>query len=108
MANCESLPFPDESFDFVCADPPYSEEESMRLYNVPYCNIVKVINEGIRVTKEGGYFLFFHRLIPGRHPQFTKEFKAMELVGVVGVFTIAGFSNMRALTVFRKRNRLKF
>lgn len=106
VANCEKLPFEDNSFDFVCADPPYSEKEARELYDLDYCNIVKVIDEAARITKEGGVFLFFHRLVPQVHPQF-KHFRDMELIGVVGVFTIAGMTNMRALTVWRKRNKLK-
>lgn len=43
MANCESLPFSDNSFDFVLADPPYSEAESLELYDLPYVSIVKTL-----------------------------------------------------------------
>ncbi len=106
VGNCESLPFADDSFDFVCADPPYSEEESRKLYNLPYVSIVRALNEMGRVVKEGGHVLFLHRLIPGRHPSFT-HFRKLQLVGVVGVFTIAGMTNMRALTVWQKKNTLK-
>lgn len=106
VANCEDLPFPDNSFDFVCADPPYSKEEAKNLYDMDYCNIIKVVDEGARITKEGGHFLFLHRLIPIIHPQF-KHFKRMECVGIVGIFTISGLTNIRALSVWRKRNSLE-
>jgi SAM-dependent methyltransferase len=106
VANCEHLPFPDENFDFVLADPPYSEAEAMSLYGLPYYNIVKVLNEMARVCKPGGTVLFFHRLIPAIHPGLSPEFKQLKMIGVVGIFTIAGFSNMRALTVWKKQGKL--
>ncbi len=106
VCNCESLPFPDSSFDFVMADPPYSEEESMRLCGLPYVNIIKTPNEMIRVCEPGGHIIFFHRLVPAVFPGL-KLSERTQLVAVVGVFTIAGLSNMRALTVFRKYQTLE-
>lgn len=106
VANCEDLPFPDASFDFVFVDPPYSAEESDRLYGLPYCSIPKVLNEMARVCRPGGYCLFSHRLIPLRHPSFSSQFKRLEIVATVGVWTLGGFSNIRALTVWRKTESL--
>jgi SAM-dependent methyltransferase len=105
VANCEKLPFEDNSFDFVLADPPYSEKESKDLYGLPYCNVIKVLNEMARVCRPGGQVLFFHRLVPSVHWDFT-HFKLLHLEAVVGVFTIGGMTNIRALTVFRKSDRL--
>lgn len=107
VANCEVLPFADESFDFVFVDPPYSKEESEALYSLPYCSIPKVLNEMARVTRAGGYALFLHRLIPLRYPIFSPHFKRLEIVGLVGIATLGGFSNIRALTVWRKRGKLE-
>jgi hypothetical protein len=50
--------------------------------------------------------IFLHRLIPQNFPGDTAHFKRMRLVGIVGVFTIAGYSNIRALTVWRKMEAL--
>ncbi len=105
VCNCEELPFPDSSFDFVMADPPYSKEESLRLYGMPYVNIIKTLNEMIRVCQPNGHILFFHRLVPAIFPGL-KLSEQTQIVGVVGVFTIAGLSNIRALTVFRKYPKL--
>ena len=102
VANCEQLPFPDNSFDFVLADPPYSEAEARELYDLPYPSMVKVINEIARVCRPGGHVLFFHRLVPLIHPRFTTGFRTRDIQAVVGIFTIAGMSNMRALTVWKK------
>lgn len=105
VCNCEELPFPDSSYDFVIADPPYSEEESLRLYGLPYVSIIKTLNEMIRVCQPNGHILFFHRLVPMIFPGL-KLSEQTQLVGVVGVFTIAGMANLRALTVFRKYSKL--
>src|SRR3972149_6979066 len=45
VANCEKLPLENEIFDFVFADPPYSEKEAKELYNTGYPNMVLVLNE---------------------------------------------------------------
>lgn len=103
--NCEVLPFKNNSFDFIMADPPYSEKEAMELYQLPYVNIIKTLNEMIRVCKPGGKIIFFHRLIPAIFPGLNLS-KKTQLIGVVGVFTIAGMSNLRALTIFKKRGEL--
>lgn len=103
VADCGDLSMLDDnSFDFVMADPPYSKEESMKHYNLPYVSIVKTLNEMARICKPGGYCLFLHRLVPQRHPQLSNEFKRLKVIGLVGVCTITGFSNIRALTVWRK------
>lgn len=106
VANCETLPFKDNSFDFVFADPPYSKEESMDLYQLPYVNIIKTINEMVRVCKPGGHLLFLHRLIPTVFPGMELN-KQTTIEGIVGIFTIAGMSNIRALSVRRKINTLE-
>lgn len=105
VCDCEVLPFPDSSFDFIMADPPYSKEESLRLYGLPYVNIIKTLNEMIRVCEPGGCIIFFHRLVPAVFPGLNLS-KQTQLEAVVGVFTIAGLANIRALTVFRKYQNL--
>lgn len=105
VANCEELPFESESFDFVFADPPYSEEEALRLYNLPYFNIRKVLQEMIRVCEPNGKILFLHRLVPTAYPDIT--FKLLELQGVVGIYNFGGMSNIRALTVWKKHQTLR-
>ena len=67
----------------------------------------KVLNEMSRLCKPGGHILLLHRLVPQVHPSLNNHFKKMEIVGIVGVFTIARFSNIRALTVWRKNGTLE-
>jgi SAM-dependent methyltransferase len=106
VADCQSLPFEDESFDFVMLDPPYSELEARELYDLDYCNIFKVINEASRVTRPGGTMAVLHRLAPWHAPQENNHKKRMQPVAVIGVYTISGYVNMRALTVWRKNESL--
>ena len=106
-ADCQYLPFPDESFDFVMADPPYSEEEAARLYNLPYINLLKVMNEAARVCKPGGFVLLLHRLIPFNHPESSFHLKRLKIVAVVGIYKIGGWSNIIALTVWYKHRTLE-
>jgi SAM-dependent methyltransferase len=106
VLNCEELTFEDGTFDFVMADPPYSEEEAMALYNMPYPSMVKVLNEMARVCESGGHCLLLHRVIPRTHPLFNSHFKRLKIVGVIGVFIVAGMTNIRALTVWRKSESL--
>lgn len=107
IANCEELPFVDEAFDFVMLDPPYSEKEALELYNMPYFNIVKVMNKAARVCKAGGFVVLLHRLIPSHHPQENSHKKRLKLEAIIGVFTIAGYSNIRALVVWRKMQSIE-
>jgi len=106
VANCEVLPFKDEAFDFVMLDPPYSELEARTLYDLDYCNIFNVINEASRVCAPGGTMAILHRLAPFHAPQENIHKKRMQPIAIVGVYTIAGYVNMRALTVWRKRETL--
>ncbi len=106
VADAQKLPFKDETFDFVFADPPYSEKEAKELYGLPYPSMVKVLNEMSRVTQTGGYMILLHRLFPSRHPHFNSHFRRMHLKAIVGVAVIGGMVNMRALTVWQKQPSL--
>ncbi len=107
VADCEELPFDDESFDLVTLDPPYSELEAQELYGLPYCNIPKVVNEAARVCRPGGRVLMLHRLIPWAGPWESKHKKRLVPEAVVGVYTIAGYTNIRCLSVWRKNESLE-
>lgn len=106
VANCEQLPFDDDAFDFVMLDPPYSELEARKLYDLDYCSIPKVINEAARVTAPGGTMAILHRLIPWVGPWENRHKRAMVPIAVIGVYTISGYTNMRALSIWRKNNGL--
>jgi len=107
VADAQNLPFEDESFDFVMADPPYSKEEGQKLYGLPYPSMVKVLNEMARVTKTGGYMLLLHRIVPLQHPYFNEHMHRMHIEAIIGICVTASMSNMRALTVWRKMENLE-
>ena len=104
LADAQALPFKDDAFDFVMADPPYSETEAEQLYHLPYLSMVRLLNEMYRVCTPGGYLLLLHRLCPGHEPQL--DLQKTERVAVIGIGTLAAWSNIRALTIFRKRHEL--
>ena len=79
----DRIPYPDETFDIVIADPPY--------YDFPPYSFVK---EAVRVLKTGGYLVILHQLI------YIKPRKC-DRFAVIGV---SRGPNMRmsALQIFRK------
>ena len=105
VADCQVLPLADRSFDFVMMDPPYSQEWARKLYDVDYPSMVKVMKEAHRICEPGGHILVLHALVMQNHP-YLPELRQLEIVGLVGISTLGGFSNMRALTVYKKRYEL--
>lgn len=106
VADCEHLPFNDSTFDLVVMDPPYSEQEAKALYGLKYVHLGQALNEAARVVRPGGVVALLHRLVPVYWSGQSKEFSQLKVVGVIGVFTLSGMSNMRALTVWRKMESL--
>jgi len=83
-------------------DPPYSEGEAKELYGLPATNIPSFMNEAARVCESNGLVILLSRLIPFFGPFENSHKKRCKLQAIVGVFTIAGYTNLRALTVFKK------
>jgi hypothetical protein len=106
IGNAEQLPFKDEQFNTVLLDPPYSQEEAMTLYGVDNPSAVKLLNEASRVLKINGNLIFLHRLYPQRHPSFNEHWKRMRPLALIGIVTIAGFSNIRCCSIWYKLNKL--
>jgi hypothetical protein len=87
-------------------DPPYSEQEAKDLYGLQYVKIGQALNEAARVLKDAGVLVCLHRLVPQCWPGSSQDFKRLSMVGVVGVFTLSGMSNIRACTVWRKQESI--
>lgn len=104
IANGEALPIRSDRFDFVCLDPPYSEEEAASLYGTRYPNPFLLLKEAWRVAREGGHILFLHRLVPGTMDGLPM--RTRNAVAIVGVCRVGAWSNMRALTVWRKPEQM--
>lgn len=93
ILDCSNkLPFKDESYDYVIADPPYdwSVHKNTTASFKPY----SFIPEAIRVLKPGGYLVVLHFLNYKTYP----EMKKTHLVGV----DIGPNFGARWLSIFRK------
>lgn len=60
VCDAHELPFPDDTYDLVVLDPPYSDEEALELYKTT----VKLrpgayIAEAVRVLKPGGWLVIY-------------------------------------------------
>jgi hypothetical protein len=69
---CNQIPFRDESFDLILADPPYSPVDS-KLYGCPPFRTMGFLREAQRVLRPGGYLGFLHIYLPQvRKPENLK------------------------------------
>jgi len=88
------LPFKDNVFEVVLADPPYSKKDAEE-YNLPYPTSELILKEAMRVLKPGGYFFLLHTM----YPAYRR--KEVKLVGLIGIIT--GFKSItRLLSIFKK------
>lgn len=96
IADCGSLPFPDQTFDLVLSDPPYSKADSVKYGCAPF-PMRKFMAESHRVLKPGG------ALGVTRYPSYRrKEFALKGLIAVVTGFERA----TRMFSVFQKAGPL--
>lgn len=92
VADCRSTPFPDESFRWIMADPPYAETYAENLYGVGahYPRPGEIVREATRLLEPGGMFGLLHFIVPMvRRP--------LSIVRVYGVTTGSGYA-IRAWT----------
>lgn len=62
-ADAHQLPFASGAFDFVIVDPPYSNDESKKLYGTKKLSPGKYSAEAARVCKPGGFIALYHKLL---------------------------------------------
>jgi SAM-dependent methyltransferase len=98
LADCRSVPLPDESFDFILADPPYSAEYAANLYGTGehYPKPGQICREACRLLRPGGRFGIMHFQVP----MFRKPLK---MLGVYGITQGLGYA-IKAWTLFTKEN----
>lgn len=93
VADVRCLPFPDESFDFIMADPPYSKEYADNLYGTRevYPSPSSILKEACRVLRPGGKVGLLHFQVPMIR-------KPMRIERVYGITTGSGYA-IRAWTL---------
>lgn len=96
VADCRAVPLPDESFDWIMADPPYSEEYAQNLYGTAsdYPKPGQILREASRLLRPGGTVGLLHFQVGMSRPP-------LKLVKVYGVSTGMGYG-IRAWSVYRK------
>jgi len=96
VADCRNVPLPDESFDWILADPPYSIEYADNLYDTKshYPKPNQIVKEAYRLLKPGGQFGLMHFQVPFPH-------KELKIKQVYGISTGCGYA-IRAWTHMQK------
>lgn len=90
VGNCQNLPFKENSFDLILADPPYSSADAVK-YNCKMPNRKAVIHECYKILKPNGYLVW----LDTTYPMYTK--KEFNLIGTIGIIRS---TNHRTRTVF--------
>lgn len=96
VADVRALPFANDTFQWIMADPPYSREYAWNLYSTGWCypDPHTLAKECLRVLRPGGFLGFMHHMIP----KFTRPGR---LVKVYAITQGLGY-NVRAWTVLTK------
>lgn len=95
VADARATGLPDESFDAVLLDPPYTTEDAKNYNHKEYPAPKDLMQEAWRLLRPGGRVGLLHYIVP------RKPHKTARLLAVVGV--MVGFGNrIRVLTVFEK------
>lgn len=96
VADARHVPLPDESFDYIMIDPPYSETYADNLYGTgeSYPKPGELIKEASRLLRIGGKIGLLHFIVP-----VTR--KPIKIRGVFGVTTGNGTA-IRAWTLMEK------
>lgn len=96
VADCRAVPLPDGSFDFILADPPYSEEYARNLYGTAdnYPLPGQIVREAERLLRPDGLFGLMHFQVPF-------PIKGMKMLGVYGISQGCGYA-IKAWTLMKK------
>jgi hypothetical protein len=95
VQNAEDTGLPDNQFDLIMADPPYSKEDAEH-YGRPLCNRNKVLAECHRILSADGCLVWLDQ----SQPMYSKTYWAW--VGVVSVLRSTNH-RVRAAFFFRPR-----
>lgn len=97
VADACNTGLPDNSFDVVILDPPYSLDLAKKLYGTEkyFKGIDAFTKEASRITKKGGLIITLTYQVP-------KKVKDANFIAVWGIYTIPSCSYMRCFTVSEK------
>lgn len=74
--DAHDIPIKDNTFKLAICDPPYSDEEAEEIYETPSLNYSKWSDEVLRVTKDGGIVMMYHKkLLPNPNPDICSLVK---------------------------------
>lgn len=98
VADCRNVPLPDGLFDFIMADPPYSEMYARNLYETEsvFPKPGQILKEATRLLRPGGVVGLLHHQVP----VFRKPLK---LVRVYAVHRGLGY-NLVAWSLLRRED----
>jgi SAM-dependent methyltransferase len=81
---------PDESYDLVILDPPYSDDEAAWLYSTPPLKRAVYTREALRVLKPGGHLAVYQITQPATPKGPDRDVPVCELVHRIVVLTRSG------------------
>ncbi len=97
VADAKNLPFPDASFDFTLADPPYTAKDAEN-YKTPMISRRHVMAEVARITKPRGYLAWLDTVRPMYRATEWKQ------VGAIMVL-VSTNTRTRCLSIFERKPR---
>ena len=102
IADARKTGLPDESYDWVGIDPPYSEALAESLYGTKehYAGIDAFAREGWRLLRPGGYLMTFTYAVGGRPSSDA------DLIACWGIYQIPNVRNLTCMNVWKKRGEL--
>jgi len=99
LEDARKTSLPDEEFDWIMLDPPYTKELAEKLYGTGkyYAGINAFTKEASRICKPGGLIITLTYEIP-------KRVKDSNFIAVCGVYQVPAVSHMRCFTVSKKQD----
>ncbi len=96
VCDCRKVPLPDETFDFILADPPYAKDYARNLYGTETCypKPGEILRESARLLRIGGLVGLLHFIIPVTR----KPLKIRKIYGI----TTGNGTAIRAWTLLEK------
>ena len=94
LEDARKTSLPDNEFDVVILDPPYTKELARDLYGTEdyYAGINALTNEAVRICKPGGKIITLTY-------EIRKRLKDCDFIAVCGIYQVPAMSYMRCLTV---------